>query len=117
MVGGGVIVNGLRMYGHYLIFGIIRYDKIIHFLGIFFAVFLIYELIKTKKISKLVLSIILICAGIGVGTLHELIEYFLVVILPETGVGGYENTMRDIVFNSIGAIVAVIWINLKKINT
>jgi len=114
MIGGGVIVNGLIMYGHYLVLGIIRYDKIVHFFGIFFAVFLIYEMIKSKRVSKLVLSLILILSGIGIGTLHELLEYSLVVILPETGVGGYENTMGDILFNAIGAVVAVGWLNFRR---
>jgi len=33
-----------------------------------------------------------------------------VQIVPETGVGGYENTMLDIVFNLLGGILAVTWL-------
>jgi uncharacterized membrane protein YjdF len=116
MIGGGVIVNGLRMYGHYIVLGIIRYDKIVHFLGIFFAVFIFYELIKKNKINKIALSIILFLAGVGIGTVWEIMEFILVTILPETGVGGYVNTMGDIVANSIGAITAVFFIYLNKKN-
>jgi len=115
MIGGGIIINGLRMYGHYLVLGIIRYDKIVHFFGVFFAVFLVYELIKSNKINRIALSLILTFSGIGIGAVHEIIEFILVVLLPKTGVGGYENTMGDIIANTFGAILAVIWINLKKI--
>ncbi len=114
MIGGGIIVNGVRMYGHYVVLGIIRYDKIVHFLGIFFAVFVFYELIKSNKINKIALSIILVLSGIGIGAIYEIFEFILVVILPETGVGGYFNTMGDIIANSLGAISAVFLINLKK---
>jgi len=116
MIGGGIMVNGLRMYGHYIVLGIIRYDKIVHFLGIFFAVFVFYELIKSNKINKLALSLILIFSGVGIGAIYEIIEFILVLTLPETGVGGYINTMGDIIANSLGAICAVFLINLKRNN-
>ena len=32
--------------------------------------------------------------------------------MPETNVGGYENLSWDLVSNTIGAIVAVVWIRL-----
>ena len=113
MIGGGIVVNGVIMYGHYAVLGIIKYDKIVHFLGIFFAVFLFYDLIKSNKINKIALSVILVLAGIGIGAIHEIIEFILVLVLPETWVGGYVNTMGDIIANSFGAITAVFFIDLK----
>lgn len=42
-------------------------------------------------------------AGIGV----ELVEYFAVISLARTGVGGYANNLTDLFANSIGAIIAI----------
>jgi hypothetical protein len=49
----------------------------------------------------------------GLGAVNEIVEFIMVLALPQTGVGGYENTMWDIVFNTIGAIIAVSYLNLK----
>ena len=43
----------------------------------------------------------------GGGAINELIEFGTVLALPETGVGGYDNTMMDFVFNLLGAQQAV----------
>jgi hypothetical protein len=34
--------------------------------------------------------------------------------VPETGVGGYENTLWDLVFNLLGALAAVVVIGLRS---
>ena len=33
--------------------------------------------------------------------------------MPETGVGGYENTALDLCFNLVGAFLAVCWLTLR----
>jgi len=124
MSGGLIFINGQRLYTIVLleIFKIgeevfFRYDHLVHIVGFGVATWLLYELIKNslnEKTSWKVLSLLLVFGGMGVGALNELIEFFAVVILPETGVGGYENTLLDMVSNTIGAIIAVIIINLKK---
>ncbi|MEA3366186.1 MAG: hypothetical protein U9Q79_11160, partial [Candidatus Hydrogenedentes bacterium] len=52
--------------------------------------------------------IVVAMAGLGVGGLNEIIEFIATVLVPETGVGGYENTALDLVADSIGAILAVV---------
>jgi len=116
MLGGLIIFDGLRLYGHYFYF--LRYDQIIHLFGFGFATLFGYYLLKpslSKKPNWFVLSILLILVGIGLGGLNEIIEFIIVLAVPETGIGGYENTMWDMVFNLIGAGLAVIWINLRRI--
>jgi putative membrane protein len=54
------------------------------------------------------ISIVIIMAGLGVGALNEIVEFTAVVITPETGVGGYNNTSLDLVADLIGAIIAMI---------
>ena len=43
-----------------------------------------------------------------------MIEFLAVQTFPETGVGGYENTMLDIVFNTLGGILAVTWLTRRR---
>ena len=114
MLGGLWIIDGLRLYGHYFVFGLIRYDIIIHFLGIFFGTLLFYEMLKSylKNISSFVLFLLLFFVGIGMGGFHEIIEFLITVAVPETGIGGYSNTMFDMIANSVGALAAygvIIW--------
>ena len=47
-------------------------------------------------------------AGMGFGALNEIVEFFAVLMLPETNVGGYTNTGWDLVSNLVGATLAVI---------
>jgi putative membrane protein len=44
----------------------------------------------------------------GLGALNEIVEFAAVVASPSTGVGGYYNTALDLVFNGLGATLAVI---------
>tara|TARA_Y100000034_G_C6850719_1_gene385940 strand:- start:481 stop:1059 length:579 start_codon:yes stop_codon:yes gene_type:complete len=119
MLGGAWIINGLRLYGHYFVFGLIKYDLIIHFLGVFFGVLLFYEIlkpyIKIEKTNWLILFLTLLFVGIGIGGVHEIIEFIITLAVPETGVGGYVNTMWDMVANAIGGLCAFVWIVLRRI--
>ena len=55
-------------------------------------------------------AVILVLAGAGVGVVNEIIEFVAAWMIPETGVGGYTNTMLDLVFNMIGATIAMGWV-------
>ncbi|BBI65284.1 hypothetical protein HSBAA_65900 [Vreelandella sulfidaeris] len=46
-------------------------------------------------------------AAQGVGAVNEMIEFIVVLLVPDNGVGGYYNTLLDIVFNFIGATLAI----------
>ena len=116
MLGGGVIFNGSVLYA-YQIFPFLRFDQFVHLFGFGFATLFAYHILKPNlggKLSKWTISILLVFIGMGIGALNEIVEFAAVLIVPETGVGGYTNTMWDIVFNTIGAILAVLWINFKK---
>lgn len=96
---------------------VFRYDQLVHIVGFGIATYLVYELIRdylNEKTNWKVLSMVLIFAGMGIGALNEILEFIAVVILPETGVGGYENTLLDLISNTIGAIIVVIFINIKN---
>jgi len=116
MLGGYFIVGEHVLYG-YQIFPFLRFDQFVHAFGFGFATLFSYYILKpnlNKNYSKWGISILLVLIGMGLGALNEIVEFIAVLLMPQTGVGGYENTMRDIVFNTIGAVLAVIWINLRK---
>lgn len=124
MAGGGILINGVKLYEIMLLpivqapYYIFRYDQFVHMVGFGIATFAMYYLIKPLLKEDLekwtALSIVIIMAGLGVGALNEIIEFFATVILPKTGVGGYENTALDLVANFIGAIVAMTIILLRE---
>jgi uncharacterized membrane protein YjdF len=124
MTGGLIEYKGAVIYKFILLkiienpnFTILRYDQFVHGFGFFLATLIAYSLLKpylNKQTNWKVISALLIFIGMGLGALNEIIEFITVLALPETGVGGYYNTLWDLVFNTIGAIIAVMWINYKR---
>ena len=125
MSGGGILFNNgtKRLYEMILIplsstYPIFRYDQFVHIIGFGVATLVMFVLIKPKlkkPIEKWVsLSIIIIMAGLGVGALNEIIEFSATVLVPETGVGGFINTSLDLVSDLIGAVLAMVYILIKK---
>jgi len=120
--GGGLFINGTRLYSKILIpiigepYLIFKFDQLVHIVGFFVATLLAYHLLKDKlKSHKWVsLSLVVIMAGLGFGALNEILEFFITVIVPETGVGGYINTSLDLVADLIGAIFAMVYIWYNK---
>ncbi len=115
MSGGFFIINNAVLYSYQIIPRFLRFDQLVHFFGFGIATLLSFEILKQnlKIKSKLALSIFIIFIGMGIGALNEIIEFIAVLTVPQTGVGGYENTMWDMVFNTFGAILAVLYLNLS----
>ena len=116
MSGGGIYINGQKLYAMtiYPIVGepynIFKFDQFVHIVGFFVATLVAYHLIKPKLVKGhkwAALSIVVVMAGFGFGALNEVIEFAATVIVPETGVGGYENTALDLVADLIGAVLAM----------
>lgn len=125
MAGGGLIVNGEVLYSLHLIpivdlgeeLFILKFDQAVHFWGFGVTTLLAYDLLRpylNDRANYAVVYPLLILIGMGFGSLNEIVEFFAVLALPETGVGGYGNTSLDMVFNSLGASAAVIVIHFKK---
>ena len=126
MLGGGLYIKGTRLY-NYILFDIysgeipgmqiLKYDQFMHFYTYIVITFILFYIIKNylkKDVNWLVIFSILILASVGVGAINEIIEFIPVVFFDNTGVGGYHNTLLDIIFNTLGAIVGVIWLNWKR---
>jgi uncharacterized membrane protein YjdF len=130
MLGGGVHVNGDRLYGLILYpfyisptdpgFQIFRYDQLVHFFGYgVIALCIHYALRKyTPQSDPVLRACITILATMGIGSFNEIAEFFATLSLPSTGVGDYSNTLLDLASNTLGAIVGVsayeAYVKLKK---
>jgi len=127
MLGGGLLLKEgtIRLYGLMLVnisetYGIFRYDQFVHIVGFGVATLVMFILLKPllkERLDKWTsISIVVVMAGLGVGALNEIIEFLATVIVPETGVGGFINSSMDLVADLIGAILAMIYIRVKKGN-
>lgn len=120
MAGGGIRIGGTVLYGLTLIpfiedgeMTILKFDQLVHFFGFGVATLAGFQLLRpmlTGVQRRGVLYFLLICIGMGLGALNEMVEFAAVLTFPETGVGGYINTCLDLVSNALGAAAAVLLI-------
>ncbi|MBI2448708.1 DUF2238 domain-containing protein [Candidatus Pacearchaeota archaeon] len=124
MAGGGVRVGDGVLYALQLIpiwvtdnFFILKFDQLVHFYGFAVATLVAHHLLKkywNDDVNYKIVYPALVAIGMGLGALNEIVEFMAVVAFSNTGVGGYYNTALDLVFNTLGAIAAVIFIHVKK---
>lgn len=126
MAGGGIKVNGDVLYalpvwrvaevGDTYIF---KFDQLVHAFGFFVATFVVYHFMRrAMEVSapRIGMAFIAALGGMGLGAINEIIEFIPVLMLPETGVGGYYNTALDLVANAIGALTAAGFIVARKLD-
>jgi len=120
MAGGGIHVNGDVLYKLLLVpitETIFKYDQFVHIIGFGVATLIMFELLKPKlKPLKhwTAISIVVVMAGLGVGAVNEIVEYIATLLVPETGVGGYDNTLLDLISDLIGALFALFIIRYRE---
>ena len=98
--------------------GYLKYDQLVHGFGVGLVTWLCWQALSTRVRSHdgtvlyPTLGILGICAaaGMGFGSVNEVVEFFAVLLLPETNVGDYENTGWDLVANFLGSVIAAITI-------
>lgn len=118
LLGGNFYWHGTRLYDFFFIPGIIRYDNIIHTYATFIATLTLYSLIANYVDIRLRRKYILFAIGLvlmalGMGAINELLELFAVLAFGVTEkVGDYYNNAFDLLFNTIGAVMATIIIYL-----
>lgn len=123
MIGGNVMVGGDVAYSLILIdlvpsMNILRFDQVVHAFGFGMATLACHHLLTRflrpgaeRSPGVLLLSILM---GCGAGAWNEILEFIAVLSVPETGVGGYENTLLDLCFNLIGAGAAAGYLTVTK---
>ena len=92
-------------------FYILKYDQVVHaflygFVGLMFL-HLLREVVGVRTHSILIAATAIFAAA-GFSIVNEIVEFIAAVNIPDNGVGGYENTVLDMIFNLGGAAVAVI---------
>jgi uncharacterized membrane protein YjdF len=123
MAGGGVPMNGSVLYNLVLIpittvgdSVILKYDQFVHAFGFGVTAWLLHHLLtrhfpETRGTATALVFPAL--AAMGLGAVNEMIEFTAVLLVPDTNVGGYTNTALDLVFNALGAVIAMVWIGLR----
>lgn len=91
-------------------FYILKMDQVVHaflygVVGLMFL-HLLREVVGIRS-HRGFIAFVAIFAAAGFSITNEIVEFLATVSLPETGVGGYENTVLDLIFNLGGAAVAV----------
>jgi len=116
MAGGYFVIGNDVLYGYWLL-PFLRYDMFVHCFGFGFATLLSFYILKPflkiKNKLPFTILILIILIGMGLGSLNEIIEFIAVLTIKNTGVGGYDNTLFDMIFNTLGAIIAIVYIKTK----
>ncbi len=106
------------LYTLWLIPDRLKYDQIIHAYGFGITTWVCWQGLRgafrrrgTVVVPAFGLLVLAVAAGLGFGALNEVVEFAATRLVPETNVGGYENTGWDLVANTLGAVVAatLIW--------
>jgi putative membrane protein len=118
MLGGSVQTADGVLYAYRILpifdgggdFYILKMDQVIHAFLYGVVGLMFYHLLTTVvkiKSHTVLIAAIAIFAAAGFSIINEIVEFLATVNLPETGVGGYENTVLDMIFNLTGAALAV----------
>ncbi len=109
------------LYNLRFIPGGLKYDQVIHFFGFGITTWVCWQAFSAKVKNaeggelRPTPGLMILCAaaGMGFGSLNEVIEFFATLTLPETNVGGYKNTSWDMVSNLVGCVTAAVAIYIS----
>jgi len=122
LAGGGVMIGGGRLYNVMLIrlsetYPVWRYDQLVHMWGFGASTLVVFSLLtrllRRPVRNPVALGIVLVMAGLGLGAFNEIVEFFVTICVPQSGVGGYMNTALDLCADLIGAILGLLYIRFR----
>lgn len=91
-----------------------KYDQWTHAFGFFAATIASWEAFSwsSKCTLRPTFGILvgMVCIGMGLGAINEVVEFAAVLLIPNTNVGGYMNTGWDLVSNLTGCVLAAAFI-------
>ncbi|MDZ4401818.1 DUF2238 domain-containing protein [Prosthecobacter sp.] len=104
------------LYSWWIIPERLKYDQIVHAYGFGITTWLCWHILRNALRQPdggpvhPTFGMLTLCAaaGMGFGALNEVIEFIAVLTIPNTNVGGYENTGWDLVANLVGTILAAL---------
>ena len=108
------------IYSWWLIPQRLKYDQIVHAYGFGITTWLCWHILRNTLRQpdggavRPTLGMLTLCAaaGMGFGALNEVLEFIAVLTIPNTNVGGYENTAWDMVSNLVGSTIVAMLIRL-----
>jgi hypothetical protein len=93
-------------------FDLLKYDQMIHAIG-FGTATVICGFVMLRWLPQHRFTVgqafFVVLAGLGIGAINEIVEFAFTKTLPDTNVGGYENTSWDLVADVTGGLVAAAW--------
>ena len=98
-------------------FYVLKMDQLIHAYLYGVVGLMFYHLLRNVvgiKTHQIFIAAVAIFAAAGFSIINEIVEFWAAVNIPGNGVGGYENTVLDLIFNLSGAAVAVLTYLLIK---
>ncbi|MGK0187172.1 MAG: hypothetical protein ACI9R3_002958 [Verrucomicrobiales bacterium] len=118
------------LYSLWLIPDYLKYDQVVHAYGFGITTWLCWQALRVKIYDEISskgseveigevqpsLGLITLCVagGMGFGAFNEVVEFIATLTIPNTNVGGYENTGWDLVFNLLGSVAAACFISWKS---
>ena len=92
-------------------FYVLKMDQVIHAYLYGVVGLMFYHLLRNVvgiKTHRVFIASVAILAAAGFSIINEIVEFWAAMNIPGNGVGGYENTVLDLIFNLSGAAVAVL---------
>jgi uncharacterized membrane protein YjdF len=87
-----------------------KYDQAVHAFGFFLSSLAAWRALYVASRGTLSpgvgVLLAVVCVGMGLGAINEVIEFAATRIMPKTNVGGFENTGWDLVSNLVGCVAA-----------
>lgn len=123
MSGGGLIVNGDVLYNlsiiHLFDVGdtfVLKFDQLVHMFGFFVTAIAAFHVMRPriKYESRAMIFILAALISMGLGAINEIVEFIATVTIERVNVGGYYNTALDLIFNMIGAFLAIILMKFRE---
>ncbi|MDB6006713.1 MAG: putative rane protein [Prosthecobacter sp.] len=110
------------LYSWWIIPEKLKYDQIVHAYGFGVTTWLCWHVLRTAlrqpdgSALRPTFGMLTLCAagGMEFGALNEVIEFIAVLTIPNTNVGGYENTGWDLFSNLAGASLAAVIIRFTS---
>ena len=87
----------------------LRFDQAVHAVGFGFATLVCAQTLSrwlAVGYPRFGAAVIVVLAGLGVGAVNEIFEFFTTLLIDNTNVGGYQNTGWDLVADLVGGIAA-----------
>ncbi len=111
----------LVLYNLWIVPQHLKFDQFVHAYGFGMTTWLCWQGFRKILASKLNLKVeqikpalgmltLCVAAGMGFGAMNEIVEFMATLTVPNTNVGGYENTGWDLVFNFYGCVIAALLI-------